>query len=107
MPNFMLLSSNENLWPFLTLRAPTTLSKEKLPVMVEPRYVNWFVVVDGDDWRCLCVLFQDVRLLQADGPPEVLAGLREASITGRSSCWVWVATAASTQTTITRATDDP
>ena len=33
------------------------------------------VVVDGDDWRYLCVLCQDVRLLQADGQPDVLAGL--------------------------------
>ena len=24
-----------------------------------------FVVVDGDDWRCLRVLYQDVRVLQA------------------------------------------
>ena len=36
-----------------------------------------FVVVDGDDWQCLCVLCQDVRLLQADGQLEVFAGLRE------------------------------
>ena len=27
MPNVMLLSSNENLWPFLTLRAPITSIK--------------------------------------------------------------------------------
>ena len=39
-----------------------------------------FLVVDGDGWRCLCVLSSDVRLLQADGQHEVLAGLREASI---------------------------
>ena len=29
-----------------------------------------FVVVDCDSWRCLCVLCQDVRLLQADVSPN-------------------------------------
>ena len=37
-----------------------------------------FVVVDGDDWRCLRVLYQDVPLLQADGQSNVLASQREA-----------------------------
>ena len=37
-----------------------------------------FIVVDGDDWRCLRAMYQDVRLLQADAQPEVLAGLRDA-----------------------------
>ena len=51
--------------------------------MTEPKYVNWqttsrqFVVVDGGDWQCLCILSHCVRLLQTDRPSKVFTGLRE------------------------------
>ena len=44
-----------------------------------------FVVVDGNERRCFCVLPQDVRLLQTE----------KQSINDWSSSWVCVATAAS------------
>ena len=60
-----------------------SVANERLLVMVHGVEVRKvmdgveFVVVDGDDWRCLCVLCQNVRLLRVDGQPDVLAGLRE------------------------------
>ena len=38
-----------------------------------------FVVVDGNDQWCFCVLTQDVRLFQTDGQSEVLAYLGDGS----------------------------
>ena len=34
-----------------------------------------FVIVNANDQRCLCVMSQDIRLLQTDGQSEVLTGL--------------------------------
>ena len=34
-----------------------------------------FVVVDGNERRCFCVLSQNIRLLQTDGHSEVLTGI--------------------------------
>ena len=34
-----------------------------------------FVIVNANDRRCLCVLSQDIRLLQTDGQSEVLTGM--------------------------------
>ena len=31
-----------------------------------------FIVVDGYDWRCFCILSQDIRLLQTDGQSKSL-----------------------------------
>ena len=33
--------------------------------------------VDGDCWGVVCALRHDVRLLQTDGEPELLAGMGE------------------------------
>ena len=45
-----------------------------------------FIVVDGNDRRCLCIRSQDIRLLQTDGHSDVLTGLesvrRSPSMTG-------------------------
>ena len=54
---------------------------ERLSVMMEPRPVGEladsieFVVVNANDRWCLCILSQDIRLLQTDGQSEVLTGL--------------------------------
>ena len=49
-----------------------------------------FVVVNGDDMRCLSMLSHYVRLLQTDGQSEYFAGLRGAiQQTLSSSCCVW------------------
>ena len=37
-----------------------------------------FVVVDGNDRRCFCILSQDIRLIQTDGQSDVITSLREA-----------------------------
>ena len=37
-----------------------------------------FAIATSNDRRCLCVLSQDIRLLQTDGQSEVLTGLWEA-----------------------------
>ena len=37
-----------------------------------------FIVVDGNDRRCFCILSQCIRLLQTDSQSEVLTGLRDA-----------------------------
>ena len=48
-----------------------SVPKERLPVMVEPRYVNCstikLMVIDGDGWQFHYILPQDVCLLQTDG----------------------------------------
>ena len=41
----------------------------------ELAYIIEFVVMNANDRRCLCVLSQDIRLLQTDGQSEVLTGL--------------------------------
>ena len=57
--------------------------------MVEPSYAGEmaasieFIVVDGYDRWCFCILSQDIRLLQTDGQSE-LSPYRP------SSSWVWV-----------------
>ena len=50
------------------------------------------VVLDCNDWRCLRVLYLDARLLQADGQARSLCKPKKNDW---SSCWVWLATAAS------------
>ena len=34
-----------------------------------------FIVVDGNDRRCFCILSKDIRLLQTDGQSEVITGM--------------------------------
>ena len=38
-----------------------------------------FMVIDADDWGGVSVLSHDLCFLQANGKPEVLAGIAEAS----------------------------
>ena len=38
-----------------------------------------FMVIDADGWGGVSVLFHDLCLLQANGKPEVLVGIAEAS----------------------------
>ena len=54
-----------------------------------------FVVVNANDRRCLCVLSQDISLLQTMVSPKSLQACEKQSINDWSSSWVWVATAAS------------
>ena len=54
-----------------------------------------FVVVDGNDRQCFCVLSQDIRLFRLMVSPKSLHACEKQSINDWSSSWVWVATAAS------------
>lgn len=50
-----------------------------------------FIVINGDGWQCICVLFQNFHLLQVDGPLKIFAKYRVqflSAILAKKELWL-------------------